>query len=338
MSLECKNKTILMKKGLLGFILLLSVVNLKAQTYAEKLGYPKDAKVIIFHVDDAGMSYDSNDGTIQAMTNGVANSCSVMMPCGWSPAFMKYLKTNPLDAGVHLTLTSEWKGYRWEPLLGKEKVPGLIDPDGAFWSNVPAVEEHATADEVEAEIRAQIARFRGFGVEPTHIDSHMGTLFVPKFIERYVKVGIQEHIPVMFPAGHLKLIAGLRNSPESEIQQFKAIGKMLWDAGLPVLDDLHPDSYGWNLPKDVPKTDANLRKLKTEKYIELLKSVQPGITMIIMHCTAPSETFKYISDSSPTRKGDLLAMLDPALKKFIEKEGFILTTWREMGERRAKVK
>jgi hypothetical protein len=60
--------------------------------------------------------------------------------------------------------------------------------------------------------------------------------------------------------------------------------------------------------------------------------------MVIMHCTAPTEIFKYVSDSGRTREGDLLAMMDPALKKFIQDEKIILTTWREVKERRAKIK
>lgn len=322
------------------FCLLASIGSMAQETYAEKLGYPKGKKVIIFHIDDAGMSYEANQGTILAMEKGVANSASVMMPCGWVPAYMKYIQQHPTtDAGVHLTLTSEWKGYRWFPLSGRDKVPGLHDKEGAMWSNVASVVKNASADEVEIEIRAQIARFRQFGVEPSHIDSHMGTLFgSPAFTERYVKVGIQEKIPVMFPAGHATLISKERNSPPQEIQQFQQIGKMLWNAGLPVLDDLFADTYGWKLAANVPNTEENLRKMKTEKYIELLKEAKPGITMVIMHCAAPSDNFKEITDSWPTRYGDFWAMLDPALKTFIEKEGIILTTWREMRDRRAKVK
>jgi chitin disaccharide deacetylase len=37
-----------------------------AQTYAEQLGFPKGAKVVILHVDDVGMSFDSNKGAIKA--------------------------------------------------------------------------------------------------------------------------------------------------------------------------------------------------------------------------------------------------------------------------------
>jgi chitin disaccharide deacetylase len=307
-------------------------------TFAERLGYPKGSKVIIFHVDDAGMSYEANQGTIQAIEKGVATSTSVMMPCSWSPAFLQYLKTHPtIDAGVHLTLTSEWKGYRWSPLMGKQ-VPGLLDKEGAFWPDVMAVATHAKADEVEAEIRAQIARFRGFGVEPTHIDSHMGTLFVPLYLDRYVKVGIEEKIPVMFPGGHATMIAETNKAAMGDLKKAKTIGQMLWNAGLPVLDDLHADSYGWNLPANVAATDENLRKNKTKKYIELLKALQPGLTMVIMHCADAGPHFAQITPSGPTRKGDLLAMLDPELKKFVENEKIILTTWREVYERRKKIK
>jgi hypothetical protein len=102
-------------------------------TFAEKLGWPKGARVIILHVDDAGMSHDSNEGVEKATGLGVANSTSIMMPCPWVPEIKAYLDKHPdLDAGLHLTLTSEWDNYRWGPLAGKGIVPGLVDKQGAM--------------------------------------------------------------------------------------------------------------------------------------------------------------------------------------------------------------
>lgn len=306
-------------------------------TYAERLGFEKGKKVIIFHVDDAGMSYDSNVGTMRSLNEGVANSTSVMMPCAWVPHFIEMYKANPKwDVGVHLTLTSEWKHYRWSPLAGQSQVPGLYDDQGAFWPNVAKVVEHAKPEELATECKAQIARFRQFGLQPTHIDSHMGTLFQPKYIKTYVEVGIQEKIPVMLPAGSLTLIGQGRSEFEKGL--LRQLGKQLWDAGLPVIDDLHADSYGWNLPVDKDLTDKNLQDFKTDKYIDLLSKCAPGITMIIMHSTQPSEVFKFISDSAPTRKGDMLAMLDPKLKRYLEEQGIILTTFRELSQRRTALK
>ncbi len=309
-------------------------------TYAEKLGYPKGSKVLILHVDDVGMSFDSNEGAINAITKGVANSCSVMMTCPWVPAFVQYMKLHPgIDAGLHLTLTSEWKGYRWGPLSGKNTTPGLVDKEGALWPGVADVVKYASADEVEKEIRAQLERARAMGFEPTHFDSHMGTLLAtPEFIQRYVKLGIENRIPVMLPAGHVTLIRKQANAPETMVQQLRMIGKMLWAAGLPVLDDLHNESYGWKIPVGIGKDDKKLQQFKTQKYIEGLHSLQPGLTMMIMHCTATSEVFPQISDSGPVRRGDMLAMMDPLLKKAIQDQGILLTTWREIMERRKKLK
>lgn len=307
-------------------------------TYAEKLGYPKGAKVILLHVDDMGMSYDSNLGGWEAMTDGVANSCSVMMPCPWVPGFVHQLKEFPdTDAGLHLTLTSEWKAYRWGPLSGKNQVPGLTDSEGAMWSSVSEVVRNASPDEIEIEIRAQIERAKTMGFEPTHLDSHMGTLFASQeFLERYLKIGIEYKIPVMFPGGHNTLITR-EMQDDIDLSHTASLGKMLWDAGLPLLDDLHASSYGWKPSPEISWDDQKLQAYTTDKYIELLKEVQPGITMIIMHCNDTSEDFIQISDSGPVRRGDYLAMIDPRLKSFIEQEGFILTTWREMMKRRQEI-
>ena len=309
-------------------------------TYAQRLGYLKNARVVILHVDDAGMSFDSNEGVIMAMTKGIANSCSVMMPCSWVPGFVHYLKAHPgIDAGLHLTLTSEWDEYRWGPVAGKAAVPGLVDKEGNLWPGVPEVVSHATAAEVDKEIHAQLDKARTMGFEPTHLDSHMGTLFAtPGFMQAYIKLGIENKIPVMLPAGHATLISVQSNLPAATMMQIRALGKMLWNAGLPVLDDLHNSSYDWKIPDSIASVDDKLRAFKTGKYIESLKGIKPGITMIIMHCTATSEVFKHISDSGPVRKGDLLAMMDPALKTAMQKQGFIFTTWRELKERRDRVK
>ncbi|HLK30004.1 MAG TPA: polysaccharide deacetylase family protein [Puia sp.] len=309
-------------------------------TYAEKLGYPKGARVLILHVDDMGMSFDSNEGGIAALTKGVSNSCSVMMPCGWVPGFVHWLKDHPnIDAGLHLTLTSEWTDYRWVPLAGKTNVPGLVDKEGCMWPSVEEVVSHANADEVEKEIRAQLERARNMGFEPTHLDTHMGTLFgTPAFTERYIKVGIENHIPIMLPGGHDALVQHDMHLPDMLIQQMRTTGKMVWNAGLPVLDDLQNTSYDWKIPDDIKNDDKKLQQFKTAKYIEAVKSLKPGVTMMIMHCTATTEVFPHISASGAVRRGDMLAMMDPVFKKALESEKIILTTWRELKERRDKVK
>jgi hypothetical protein len=324
-------------------IILISVsfrVHGQDSTYADRLGFPKGARVLILHVDDAGMSLESNLGAENALTKGVSTSVSVMMPCSWVPGFVHFLQAHPeIDAGLHLTLTSEWKEYRWGPLSGKKNAPGLVDAEGDMWSGVADVVKHATADEVDMEMTAQLDRARTMGFEPTHLDTHMGTVYAsPEFLMRYISLGIKNHIPVMLPGGADDLIKAQGNLSDAVVIQMRALGKQLWNAGLPVLDDLHNYSYDWVIPADVAGDDKKLDQYKTAKYIDALKTLKPGLTMMIMHCSDAGPAFKNITDTGPIRRGDMLAMMNPAFKKALTDQGIILTTWREIKQRRDKVK
>ncbi len=308
-------------------------------TYAERLGYPKGARVLLIHVDDAGMSDESNQGAIVALTSGAATSVSVMMPCPWVPGFVKWLHEHPnIDAGLHLTLTAEWDDYRWVPLSGRKAVPGLVDTTGCLWASVAQVAQHATVDEVTMEMTAQLERARAMGFEPTHLDTHMGTVYATQqFLMAYIQLGIKNHIPVMLPGGADKLIIQQGSLTVQQAPGIRALGKQLWDAGLPVLDDLHNFSYDWKVPPNTAGNDAKLDEWRTDKYIDALDILQPGVTMMIMHCTNASAAFGHISDSGPLRRGDMLAMLNPAFKKALHDKGIILTTWRELMQRRTRI-
>ena len=92
------------------------------------------------------------------------------------------------------------------------------------------------------------------------------------------------------------------------------------------------------IPADIASDDKKLDEYKTAKYIDALKTLRPGLTMMIMHCTETGPEFKFISDSGPTRKGDLLAMMNPAFKKALNDQGIILTSWRQVKQRKDRVK
>lgn len=307
-----------MKLLLLTF--LSTLVSLHAQTFAERLGYPKDTVAVILHVDDVGMSHSSNLGAIQSIENGVANSFSIMMPCPWVPEIARWLQKNTnADAGLHLTLTSEWQIYRWGPVAGKKAVPGLVDNEGCLWRSVPQVATRATPDEVETEIRAQIERAEGFGFQITHLDSHMGTLFArPDYFARYMKVAIEKKLPMLAVGGHMTYVS----QRESEAaKSLRPLVPKIWNAGLPVIDDLHT---GWSALDTPAKLQATLEELK------------PGVTMIIFHASVPTEDFPLITSSHANRKADLEALTSPKTKEILDRRKIALTTWRELMQRRQK--
>lgn len=322
--------------------------------YGQMLGWDKDDKIVIFHIDDVGMSWESNEGAKQALEYGIATSASMMMPCPWTSDFAHYLKRNQnADVGLHLTHTSEWATYRWGPLGGVSLARELTDSSGNFWSSVPELLDNASPQQIEAEIYTQLRKAQSMGLRPTHLDTHMGVLWSsPANIERYLSVAIKERIPPLLPAGHLdwvgksltnsplKYLRNLApNEPDSNILlKLRKFGTQLWNAGLPVVDDLHLLSYDWPSHIDKPISDDSLREFKTRKFKELLSSLRPGITVILIHCTDAESHFDHISDSGPTRRGDMLAMKDQSLKKFITEHGIITTTWRELSKRRQAVK
>ena len=128
-----------------------------------------------------------------------------MMPCPWVPEMVAYAKARQeLDAGLHLTLNAEWKSIRWVPFSGVGVVPGprrrrRLPPPRLCLRGARL----ASPDEVDKEVRAQLERARRMGLKPTHLDSHMGTVMLPKFIETYA-AGHRGGIPVMMPAGHMQ--------------------------------------------------------------------------------------------------------------------------------------
>jgi len=293
-------------------------------TFAERLGWPEGTRALIIHADDAGMSLASNLAILETVEAGTVTSFSTMMTCGWVPQINDWLKENPdFCAGLHLTFTSEWTPYKWGPVAGRDAVPGLVNEDGWMYHPVGDVVANATPDEIEAEIRAQIALARRMGHPITHMDSHMGTLFASmQFFERYMKVAIEEQIPLLIAGGHLTR-ARVENPQAAMLLQ--RVVPQIWNAGLPVLDDIDTSSYGM-------KSEDKL-----DDIIEVIRNLPPGITWFNVHPTLPTEEGRTITGDRELLWGDYYALIDPKLMEVIEEEGIVLTSWKEMMERRQAV-
>lgn len=164
----------------------------------ELLGYPKDAKLLFVHADDVGLAHSENAASISAMEKGCVNSASIMVPCPWFPEIAAYARVHPeKDFGLHITLTSEWKYYKWGPLTPAQNVPGLVNKNGFFYSSVESVVQNASPAEVEEEIRSQVKRAIQFGINPTHLDAHMYSVHHNvDFLKAFIKVGHEYKIPV----------------------------------------------------------------------------------------------------------------------------------------------
>ncbi len=128
-------------------ILICSCMNVHSQTLAERLGFTRNDRILIINNDDAGMCHAANKATIEGMENGMISSATIMTPCPWYNEIASYAAANPSKSfGVHLTLTSEWKYYRWGTVAPRDKVPGLYDEQGYMWKGVTEIYVHASAE------------------------------------------------------------------------------------------------------------------------------------------------------------------------------------------------
>jgi chitin disaccharide deacetylase len=134
--------------------------------------------ILIVRSDDAGMSHSVNMALQKLIESGLPVSVSVMFPTPWYQETVEILKRHPeVSVGIHLTLNSEWKNYRWGPVLGRGTVPTLVDADGYFFATARALHENnPDIQQVEKELRAQIDRALRSGLRIDYVDYHMGTL------------------------------------------------------------------------------------------------------------------------------------------------------------------
>jgi len=290
-------------------------------TNAEKLGFPAGSKVILLHCDDAGMCDEANIAVRNYFESGDLRSAAVMVPCPYAMELVDWAKTQDLpDVGVHLTLTSEWKSYRWGPVSDPAKVPGLIDPEGRMWHDVPEVVSHASAAEVETEVRAQIDRVIAAGFTPSHIDTHMGTMYASL---DYLKVFLKIAEEYKIPANAIDL-------------SDTAIAENFRKAGYPITTDVVELLNKYSLPKldnfsSVP--DGDTYENKRDNFFVLLKSLGPGLTEIIFHPSVETENLKSITGSWQQRVWEAQLFSDPVVKEFFETNGILITTWREVMKR-----
>ena len=279
----------------------------QTKTIADRLGYPPDSKLLIIHADDLAVAHSEDSASFDALDKHAVTSASIMSPCPWLQEVADYAKAHPdADLGLHLTLTSEWKTYRWGPVVSKDKVPTLLDPAGYLW---PDTDQHnLNPEEAEREIRAQIERAVGMGIHPTHLDSHMGVLFSrPELFAAYVKVAHDYKLPF--------LAVRTPDAPK-ELLSLLSERDIILDAL--VIADPAVGSANWNA-----------------FYSNAVKNLKPGLTEIIVHLGYDDAELQAVTANHPDygaawRQRDYNVITSPEFKKTLEENHVILIQWKDL--------
>jgi predicted glycoside hydrolase/deacetylase ChbG (UPF0249 family) len=295
-------------------LVLLALAGAQSQdkTIAERLGYPRDAKLLIVHADDLGMAHSVNAATIKAFESGLVNSGSIMVPCPWFAEIATYARANPqADLGLHLTLTSEWTSFRWGPLSSKDRVSSLLDKDGYFYLLETEAASHADPKEVELEITTQVERARAAGIQPTHLDSHMGTLYQNKALfEVFVRVARKYKLPVR-------------------------VARTWFTRADFLPETLKPDDVYIDRVLDInPAVAANDW---AAFYSDAIKKLEPGVTEVVIHLAYDDAEMRGATSNHPDwgaawRQRDFEFFTSDAFRKVLQENQIKLITWRELGK------
>jgi hypothetical protein len=281
----------------------------QTKSIAERLGYPADSKLLILHADDLAVAHSEDAASFDALNQHAVTSASIMVPCPWLTEVADYAKAHPdADLGLHLTLTSEWQTYRWGPVTSKDKVPSLLDPSGYLWSDTPQAIAALKTDEAEREIRAQIEHAIAMGIHPTHLDSHMGTLFSrPDLFAMFVKVAHEYKLP---------FLAFIAPDTPKELSSLLSDKDVLLNSVVIADPSVHPSDW------------------KTF-YLNAIKNLKPGVTEIIVHlgyddAELQAVTVNHADYGSAWRQRDYNVMTSPEFKKAMEDNHVILIAWKDL--------
>ena len=275
----------------------------------KKLGYSKNDKLLIIHADDIGLSNSVNKASFEALKNGYVNSGSIMMPCNYISDVGEFAIENPdIDFGLHLTVTSEWRDYKWNGVLQPIHTPSLINKKGELFKNIKKFVLNAEPLELKRELQAQIDLSKSIGIKPTHIDSHEGALFYDEDLFKvYLEIGEENKLPVFVP----KLVAVHfdENFPKPE--------------NVVVIENFYMARKGIEFDE------------WESFYLDILNNLNPGLSQLIVHLGYDNDEMKSISVDHPNfgskwRNLDYDIVSSNSFQEALKRNNIQLVTWKEI--------
>jgi chitin disaccharide deacetylase len=285
----------------------------------KKLGFSNTDRLVILHTDDIGMCQASLAAFIDLWENESISSGAIMLPCPWAKPAAEYCRTHPgVDMGVHATITAEWEGYRWSALSTRDPASGLLDKDGFLWQTSEETQAHATPKAVSVELQLQVHKALDWGVDVTHVDSHMGTVIHPKFIQAYIQAARQARVPVMLPRGDPATAVDMAMDAETSAG-FASMIAQLEEQGLPLVDGLAM------MPLDQPEGQLDIAK-------KMLSDLPAGVTHFLFHPSIDTPELRAIAPDWPSRVANYHTFMDAELKKFIKGQGIQVIGYHHLRE------
>ncbi|CAH1055627.1 polysaccharide deacetylase family protein [Paenibacillus pseudetheri] len=287
-----------------------------------ELGFAADDRLLIINADDFGITKGTNEAIVNLFEEKAITSTSIMIPCKDSNEAMEISNWKGIkNIGIHLTLTSGEK-HPYRPVFQKRVLNSLITKEGYFHQDATLLERNAADDEVSLEIESQIQSAIVHDIEPTHLDSHGGSvmgLFTGRdFLEITFDLCEKYRLPFNLPTRIVE-------QPFFNNDQLRMFQKRISSAkerNILLIDDIVSLPYCFN------PTDA-YSKMKRE-LTEVIKNLKPGITQLTLHPSKITEQLIAITECYTERELEYLLLNDIDIKQVINNEQIKLISWKDI--------
>lgn len=264
-------------------------------------------KQLILTADDFGTALEVNQAVEVAHREGVLRAASLMVGAAAADDAVARARMLPsLAVGLHVVLV------HGRPVLPPERVPDLVDRDGAFATDLVRAGFHfffrrGVRAQLEAEIRAQFERFAQTGLALDHADAQSHMHVHPTVFAVIVRVGREfglrsVRIP-REPFGGTRTIA-----PWLALMRARARR-----AGLACND------YVWGV--------NDVGALTEERLLQLIDRLPDGVTEIFFHPAVEPFAGADAGTQAYRWTGELAALKSLAVRAAIERAGIELTTY-----------
>jgi hopanoid biosynthesis associated protein HpnK len=155
---------------------------------------------LIINADDFGLTLGVNRAIVEAHCHGVVTSSTLMANSQAFDDAVEHAKSaSGLSVGCHLVLVDG------TPVRGAQQAQTLSDtkfPDGRFYQSLNsfalrAIGGRIHADEIEAEVTAQIRKVQAAGVAVSHLDTHKHTHIFPQVLRPLLRAARACGVPAV---------------------------------------------------------------------------------------------------------------------------------------------
>ena len=288
---------------------------MKPNPLLQRLGYTNNDRLVILHTDDIGMCHASVQAFKDLWAFGSISSGATMVPCPWFPAVAQMCRENPeMDMGVHATLNAEWESYRWSPVSTRDPDTGLLDESGYFHQWHQAVYDNAKPEAVDIEVNTQIERALAAGIDITHVDSHMGTIMNPMFVQSYVQAAAKRLLPNMLPRSSAIGIE-MMGGGEKERTEYAPVMELIESMGIPMVDGILA------MPLEHDQDHIGVAK-------KLLGELPIGITHFLLHPSIDTPELRALAPDWRARVANYNAFMSDDLRIHLEGEAIKVIGYR----------